>query len=74
MSSRVIQFLSLAVCLLLISLSGCRAGQMNRPGIFQQPGVVSNQPTVGRQLGQRAGNIAINRLINAGITRIIGGF
>lgn len=73
MSSRICQIVVLAFGLFVISHCGCRASQASRPTIFQQPGVVSNQPNIGRELGQRAGNIAVNRLINAGITRVISG-
>ncbi len=72
-SSRSYQIVILASGLFMASLCGCRANQGNRPAVLQQPGVVSNQPNFGRQLGQRASNIAVNRLINEGITRVISG-
>ena len=49
-------------------------GAYQQQGGYQQTGMASRQPTVGSQLGQRAGNIAVNRLINAGITRAISAF
>ncbi len=71
-SSRFYQIVVLASGLFIATLCGCRASQAS-PALSQQPGVVSNQPNFGRQLGQRAGNIAVNRLINEGITRVISG-
>ena len=73
MTSRTSQLLVLTVCLIAACSVGCRAGQAARPGVFQQPGSALAQPSVG-QFGQRVGNIAVNRLINAGITRAISGF
>ena len=68
MSKRMFRSTAIVALVFVVGLSGCRAGGGAQPGIF------SGQPGVGRQLGQRAGNIAINRVINAGITRAIGAF
>lgn len=73
LSSRIYQIAVLASGLFVISLCGCRAGQANRPSLFPQPGVAANQQNLGQQLGQRVGNIAVSRLVNEGITRVIGG-
>ena len=65
MSTRMKQFAVFTIVMVALSFSGCRAGQ----GLFPQQGLAPGQPVFGQQLGQRIGNIALNRGINAGITR-----
>ena len=74
MSARINQFAAVAALAFVVGISGCRAGQGLQPGGFQQPGVVTGRPAFGRKIGHRAGNIALNRLINAGITQAVSGF
>lgn len=73
-SSKIYQIIVLAAGLFVTSLCGCRAGQSNGPALFQQPNIISNTQNLGRQLGQRASGIAVNRIINEGITQVINGF
>jgi len=62
MPARIYPLFTLAACLIVACSIGCRAGQQ---GGFAQPNF--------NQLGSRVGNIAVDRVINAGITRAIGG-
>ena len=73
MSKRLALSVSLAAFVLCIGFSGCRARQQAYgPGGVPQQGYGQIFPQ-GNQLGQRVGNIAINRGINAAITGIING-
>ncbi len=72
MSKRPYQLLILVVCFAATSSIGCRAGQASRSGGIFPQGQALSQPNFG-QLGQRVGNIAFDRVINAGISRVISG-
>ena len=67
--------IALTVCILCIGLSGCRSSQQAYGrGPIQQPGFSSGQMfPQANQFGRRVGNIAVNRGINAAITRVISG-
>jgi len=73
MFTKIYKFTAVIALLLVIGFSGCRAAGGAQSGVFQQPEFLAGQQNIGKQLGQRAGNIAINQVISAGISRLIGG-